>query len=254
MNSLKDKTILITGAATGIGKASTEVLSNAGARIIALYHKSEKEMFSLIDTIEKQKGIIRAIKADLSKTSQIESVFEKSVVPVIQEISLNSKIDVLVNNAGICERTSLLNFNTDIFERTMSVNFLAPLFLIKNSLRHFNSPGKIINISSQMAQKPDSKFIAYAASKASLDVLSNSLVKDLGKMNITINTISPGLIANDIAQGVNNPMVMEFLKKNTALRRAGTALDIAGIVKCLAGSETNWLTGQIIFADGGFNK
>jgi 3-oxoacyl-[acyl-carrier protein] reductase len=251
---LAGKIAFITGGAKGIGKAIALKLAEHGATIIIHYNTSLSDAESTVAEIREKGGRAFHVQSNFADHKNIEKMFNEDLDALLDTELNGSRLDVLVNNAGLCEKNELSALDFDTFFKMMSVNFFAPINVIKESLPRFNDNGRIINISSVMAKSPDRRYLLYGASKAALNNLTLALVNDFGKRGITINTISPGLIPTKIMKGFDSKLVRDFIAKNTALRRVGTAEDIANLVLLMSMDKSSWITGQVIEADGGYNK
>lgn len=252
--TLSGKTALVTGSAKGIGKSIALTLAKHGATVLVHCNTSLIEGENTVQEIKQLGAKAFLIQSNLNTEEDIKKLFKYQIDTILIENTLNPRIDILINNAGICEKSELSSINNDLFNKMMSVNFLAPLLMIKECYSRFNESARVINISSVMAKSPDKRYILYGASKAALNNASLSLVTELGKKSITINTVSPGLIPTNIMQGFDSITVRNYISKNTALQRVGTAIDIADIVLLIATEKSQWMTGQVVEADGGYNK
>lgn len=249
---LSKKTALVTGAGKGLGKVIAQEMASAGAQVILLYNRSAKEVEELAQSIKDNGGKAYTVQCDLADTSAVRAIFSNKIKPWLLEHSATGRLDILVNNAGVCERSNLFQFTEEQFDKNFSINLKSVLYLVRESVQVMNNNGRVINISSMMPEQPDDKYLLYALTKASIDVLTRTLVAELGKKGITINAVKPGPLPTDAVEGMNHPMVKDFIIKRTPMGRLGQPEDIAALVLFLASDPAQWITGQLIQAHGGF--
>jgi pteridine reductase len=238
---LKNKTVLITGAAKRIGATIAEQLHETGMNIIIHYNKSDKDALALTDKLNniRAKSAI-TIQADLEQQDAYSYLIDSA-------LSFNGKLDVLVNNASTFFPTPMSDTNEKQWHELINVNLKAPLFLSKlaaSSLKENN--GCIINIADIHAYKPLTNHTIYSVSKAGLIMLTQSLAKELAP-DVRVNAISPGAITwHDSIDERSKELILE----NTALKRTGEMHDISDAVLFLI-NDADYITGQILNVDGG---
>lgn len=241
---LSGKVVLITGASRGIGRAAALRAAENHAHVIINYNNSEEKATELLDLIHKNGLEASMIKADISSEEDIRNMFKS-----IKENY--SRLDVLVNNAGIMKNSLLMLSNTDLFNQTIDVN-LKGMFLCSryaaNIMRKQKS-GTIINISSIAGLNGDAGQTIYSASKAAVVGFTKSAAKELGMYNITVNAIAPGLIETDLIKEVK-PEIRDKMLSNTALGRLGTPEDIAKVILFLSSDLASYVNGEVIVVDG----
>ena len=239
------KTALITGASRGIGAKTAEVLAEIGYRVIINYNKSEESAKALLNKINTSNGEAHIIRADVSKESEVNDLFNK-----IKDICCG--VDLLVNNAGISHiglftDVSLKEYDK-IFDTNMKSVFMcsklaAPYMINKKS-------GKIINISSMWGITGASCEAVYSASKSAVIGFTKALAAELAPSGITVNCIAPGVIDTDMNKNLTKED-LESLKDEIPLGCLGKSEDIANVVKFLASPAADYITGQVINASGG---
>lgn len=249
---LKDKVCLVTGASRGIGRAIAITFGREGADVAVNYSRSREKAEEVVNEIIKfgRKAII--VKADVSNKEEVNEMVET----VIKEFG---KIDVLVNNAGITWKpTKILEGTKEEWEKVLGVNLLGTYYCIQAVAPHMikRRYGKIINISSLASIGTTfGEQVAYGPSKAAINILTKRLAYELGEYNICVNAIAPGLIKTEILSVGRSEEELEKLFNKiasvTALRRIGEPQDIANVALFLASDESNFITGQVIVADGG---
>lgn len=246
--SLKDKKALVTGGNTGIGLAMAKALARAGASIAITARNKEKNLRAL----EELKTInvnCHAYEFDLNDSSQIELLYSR--------ISGDcGGIDILINNAGIHRRNEAQNLSLEDFETVMRVNttsgFLLSKYFAQERIKKGKS-GNIIFTASLMSEASRPTTCAYTASKGAIRQMIKSLAVDWAKYNIRVNGIGPGYINTNLnAHLIADPEFDAWVKKRTPLGRWGEGDDFDGVVVFLASEAAKFITGQIIYVDGGF--
>ncbi|RZJ69180.1 SDR family oxidoreductase [Flavobacterium sp.] len=246
MSQLIDKSALVTGGSRGIGAAIVRKLAQQGANVAFTYLGAETQAVALISEIEALGRKTVAIKADSSDASAIESAVRKTV-------SEFGKLDILVNNAGVAIMAPLDDFTLEDFDKTFAVNVRAPFVAIKESAKHMQNGGRIINIGSINADRmPFANGGVYAMSKAAIQGLTRGLARDLGPMGITINNVQPGPVNTDM-NPQNGPFA-EVLKTYLSVGRYGKPEEIASMVAFLAGPDSGYINGSSLDIDGGFGN
>jgi len=249
---LKDKVSLVTGASRGIGRAIAMTLAREGSDVIVNYAKSKAKAGEVVSEILGMGRRAISIQADVMYKERVDEMVSK----VIREFG---KMDVLVNNAGIVWKPSkFLETSKEEWERVLGVNLLGTYYCIQASAPYMidRRYGKIINISSLAGI--GTTFLeqaAYGPSKAAVINLTKRLSYELGKYNINVNAIAPGLVRTEILSSGRSKAAVERsfkeIAKLAALRRVGEPQDIANVALFLASDESSFITGQVLVADGG---
>lgn len=243
---LKNKTALVTGASSGMGKAIAEALGVYGATVIVSSNDEDACKNVVIDF--RDKGINAfAISCDVSSKKEIDNL----IVEAVENIGT---IDILVSCVGIAPSGSFQEINADIFEKTMQVNLQSAIYLTKKVLPEMaaQKDGVIIYLASIAAVRGNKNIGLYGISKAGLVQLAKNLAVEYGPDNIRVNTISPGLIDTPFSKTLLSQTA--FMKKRlqmTPLRRVGQPEEIAGVALMLASKAGAFITGQNIIVDGG---
>jgi 3-oxoacyl-[acyl-carrier protein] reductase len=237
---LKDRAAIVTGAASGIGKATAQLFAEEGAKVLA------------IDLPDR----------GLSAAHANIAIFEKSVgdadaadTIVGEAVKRFGKLDIVMNNAGISSSTRIEELTEDIWQRTLNVNLSAQMRICQKAVPHLKqSPaGRIINVASVMAEGTDYGLAAYCASKAGVAGLTRTLALELGKFGITANYLEPGAVKTGMTSGLwdARPDVAEIWAKKAALRRLGQPIDLARAALFLASDDGGFVTGHGLVVDGG---
>lgn len=238
---LKNKISVITGAASGIGKAIANVFSREGAVVIALDINME-ELKKTTDIIRSKGLDAFAIKCDMLSLADINKT--------VKEIKDNfKKIDILVNNAGIFSKTPILEMTESEWDIVMNVNLKGPFFLSKEILRLMieKRSGKIINIASLAAKRGGTTSgVPYGASKAGLISVTKYLARFGAGYGINVNAVVPGFVDTGI-----NPRINDMIE-HIPIGRIARPEEIANVVLFLASDDSSYITGEMIDVDGGF--
>lgn len=245
---LLEKVAVITGGASGIGKASAYLLARKGARI-ALVDWDESSCSETVEVIKQQGGKAIALPADVSDSFQVEGIMQETVAQF-------GRLDILLNNAGI---NPYIGMTEEIirndWQKVLSINldgaFLCSKFAIPEMLK--NNGGSIINTSSVIGPVwGEGKSIGYATSKAGLVGLTKSMAFEYGPKGIRVNCICPGFIETPMSDAeFNNQQEKEDYAKRIPLKRPGSPEEVADLVAFLASEQASYITGSIIVIDGG---
>lgn len=244
---MKNKVILITGSSQGIGRAIALKFASLGGKIALNDIPSQEENLKKVkEEIEKLGGEAKYFLADVSKWEEVE----KMVAEIQKEFG---RLDVLVNNAGICLDKTLAKMTKEEWQKVIDVDLTGVFNCSKAALPLIiANQGKIINISSLVGQRGNFGQTNYAAAKAGIIGFTKALAKELGRFGVTVNAIAPGFIETKLTENLP-PEVKETVKKFTPLGRFGKPEEVANLVCFLASEEANFITGAVINIDGGLS-
>ena len=240
---MSKKTVLITGASRGIGKAILE--STNKEYFIVGTGTSESSVQSILENINSMNIEGDSFKLDLGDRDSIKELSSL----------LNSKEiypDILINNAGITRDNIMLRMQEDEWDDVIDVHLNGQYLLIKSFIKKMvkNRWGRIINISSTSAVLGNKGQANYAAAKAGIEAMSRSLARELGSRNINVNCVAPGFIETDMTKEISEGNE-DFLASQIPLGRLGKPNEIAEVVNFLASDKANYITGQTIHVNGG---
>jgi len=252
MATLQGKTVLVTGASRGIGRATASALANAGAHVLVHYGRSAQEAESLVAGIRSRGGRANAIRADLG-TPEGPTLLAKEVRSIVGE-----RLDVLVSNAGISKVGTIKDHTAEDFDNLFATNVRSPFFLVQQLLPVLGEGSNIIVISSLGARavvgKPgldNPSILAYAATKGALETLVKNWAAILGPQGVRVNAVAPGVIDTDMSNFTKTEVGREVTLGMQALKRIGKPEDVADVVAFLASDKARWITGASIPVDGG---
>ena len=252
MATLTNKTVLVTGASRGIGRATASALADAGAHVLVHYGRSAQEAESLVAGIHSKGGRADAIKADLG-TPDGAPLLAKEVRSIVGE-----RLDVLVSNAGITKAATIKDHTVEDFNNLFATNVRSPFFLVQQLLPILGEGSNIIMISSLGARavvgKPDldnASILAYAATKGAIETLVKNWAAILGPRGIRVNAVAPGVIDTGMSNFTKTEAGRDIVLGMQALKRIGQPEDIADVVAFLASDGARWITGASIPVDGG---
>ncbi|HEY8390712.1 MAG TPA: SDR family oxidoreductase [Clostridia bacterium] len=240
------KTVLITGASRGIGRATAILFAQKGYNVSINYNNSHQEAQELMKYMIKNGFNAVAFKADVSKKEQAKDL-------VSQTIEHFKSLDVIVNNAGIAQSKLFTDITEQDWDNMFDVNAKGIYFILHSALPYLISQksGKIINVSSIWGISGASCETHYSASKAAVIGLTKALAKELAPSNITVNCVCPGVIKTDMLNEYTDED-LKALSDRTPLNRLGTPEDIAKSIYFLASDDSDYITGQVLTVDGGF--
>ena len=243
---MEKRTVLVTGASRGIGKAIATLFAENNYNVLINYNKSEEEAMDLYNSLKSKGHSVDVYKADVSKKEEVNMMINYC-------IGKFEKIDVLINNAGISKTNLFTDISYEEWDEVMATNLNGVFYTTKKALQYMipEMSGKIINISSIWGMVGGSFEVHYSASKAAVIGMTKALAKELGPSNIQVNCIAPGVIQTDMLNNVSQE-TLEMLREETPLMKLGTVEDIAHTALFLASENSNFITGQVISPNGGF--
>ncbi len=247
MISLEGRTALITGGSRGIGRAAALLFSAAGCDVAFNYQCHEQAALEVKRDIEKKGRRCLAYKAEISQEQEVRELVEDI-------IRSWTRIDVLVNNAGIWTYGEMGNMDQSVWKKTMDVN-LDSVFYFTNAIVPYmqkQNRGWIINVASTAAVRGEAFHSHYAASKGALLALTKSLAVELAPFNIRVNCVAPGWVETDMCADVfSDPAFKEQVRQSIPLKRIPQPEDIAGPILFLASDLARHITGAVINVNGG---
>jgi 3-oxoacyl-[acyl-carrier protein] reductase len=238
------KVAIVTGASRGIGAAVAERLARDGFTVVINYSGNAAAAEALARKLEDKGGRALTAKADVSDPRAVHGMFDAA------EAAFGG-IDVLVNNAGIMQLSSIAGTDDATFERLIHVNLKGTFNTLREAARRLRHGGRIINFSSSVVGLLQPTYGVYAGTKAAVEAMTGVLAKELRGRNITVNAVAPGPTATDLFLNGKPQEVVDRFAKLAPLERLGQPADIAAAVAFLAGPDGAWINGQTLRANGG---
>jgi len=245
---LTGQVALITGASSGIGRATAEALARAGVRVGVNYHKNQKGAAQAVETIQAAGGEGLAIHADVTQGDDV-----RTMVAAIRKKW--GRLDVLVNNAGdLLARRTLADMTEEYWDQIMDLNLKSAFLCVQAVWKEMaaRKSGCIINVSSIAGRNGGGLgAAAYAAAKGGLLTYTKGLAKELAPHGVRVNGIAPGVIATPYHERYSPPELMQKFVATIPLGRAGTSEEIADVIVFLASPAARYITGETVEVNGG---
>jgi len=245
MALLENKVALVTGGSRGLGRAIALALAGVGADVAIVYRSSATEAQQVVDAIVEKGHKGMSFQGDVGNASRV-----KEIVDLVA--GQWGHLDILVNNAGITRDGLLMRMGEQDWDDVITTNLKSVFNFSKAAIRPMMSQrsGKIINITSVVGIMGNAGQTNYTASKAGIIGFTKSLAKELGSRNIQVNAVAPGFIETDMTAKLSEEQ-WKALTDKIPLRRTAKPEEIAGVVRFLASSDSDYMTGQVICVDGG---
>lgn len=243
MTALSEQVAIVTGASRGIGRATALALAATGVKVVVNYAQSRAAADAVVQAIQQDGGTAIAIKADVSKSEEVETLIQQT-----QEQW--GRVDILVNNAGITRDTLLLRMKLEDWQAVIDLN-LTGVFLttkVVSKLMLKQKSGRIINITSVAGLMGNPGQANYSAAKAGVIGFTKTVAKEFASRGVTVNAVAPGFIATDMTHDLKADEILKFIP----LARYGQPEEVAGMIRFLAiDPAAAYITGQVFNVDGG---
>ncbi len=245
--SLEGRVALVTGGSRGIGRAIACELARAGASVVFTYVANPAAAAETEKAIVEAGGKGRAVRCDVSDHDAVEAL----VAAIVQE---HDRLDIAVNNAGVTRDQLILRMKPEDFDAVIATNLRGAWSVCRAVVRPMmkRRAGRIINLSSVVAEMGNPGQTNYAASKGGVEALTRSLAREIGSRSITVNAVAPGFIDTDMTRELSDE-VRNALTERIPLGRLGTAADVAAVVRFLSSDAAGYITGQVIHVNGGLD-
>lgn len=240
-----NRTVLITGAARGIGAACAEKFALLGDNVVLNYRSSQEEAKTLSDALAHNGAKVLCVRADVTRSNEVDTLFAEAEQAF-------GHVDILVNNAGIAQIKMLCDVSKEEWQRIFSVNTEAAFLCAKRAMPAMISQkwGRIINVSSMWGICGASCEVPYSASKAALIGFTKALAKELAPSGITVNALAPGFIDTPMNRHLSPDEVRAFVEE-IPVSRVGKPFEVAHAAAFLAHEDSGYITGQVLAVDGG---
>ncbi len=244
---LTGRVALVTGGNKGLGKAMARGFAEAGADVI-IASRNESELKSALEEILAGTGRRGAyFVADVSDRSEIKKLADRA-------LSKMGKVDILVNNAGMNAPQAIDAISDETWDRVLEVNLSSVMALTRELVPQMKERkwGRVVHISSIMAQVSKEKRNVYSATKAALIGMARASALDLGPFGVTVNCLAPGPFLTDMPMSVLSDAEKQIFAERTALNRWGQPRELVGPALMLCSDAGSYVTGQVLFVDGGY--
>src|SRR5437868_12735572 len=236
---LNGKVAVVTGASKGIGAGIAKQLAAEGAAVVVNYASSKSDADKVVDEITKKGGKAVAAQGNVAKKAEVQKLFAAAEKAF-------GKIDILVNNAGVYQWDPLEAMTEDEFHREFNTNVLGLILATQEALKHFNSEGgSVINIGSLASSLTPPTAVVYNATKGAVAAITRTLAKELGPINLRVNSINPGMVITEgaVAGGYTEGDMRKTFESQRPLGRIGQSDDIASAAVFFASDDSEWITG-----------
>ena len=247
VGELAGRVALVTGGSRGIGRAIALELARAGAEVVFTYVSNPDAARETEKAIAELGGKGRAALCDVADHAAVEELVEG----VVRE---HGRIDIAVNNAGIARDQLILRMKPEDFDAVIATNLRGAWSVCRAVTKPMlkRRAGRIINLSSVVAEMGNAGQSNYAASKGGVEALTRSLAREIGSRGITVNAVAPGFIDTDMTRDLPED-AKRALVERIPLGRLGSASDVASVVRFLASDAAGYVTGQVIHVNGGLD-
>lgn len=245
MFGLDGKVALVTGASRGIGRATAQALARQGAKVIVNFVSDEAKAKELVETTIAEGHQAECMRFDVADSAAVDTA-------VADVINRHGKLDIMVANAGIALDNLVLRAKDEDFDRMMAVNVRGAMACARAALTSMirGRGGRVVFVSSVIAEMGNAGQAGYAATKAALLGLTKTLAREYGARGVTVNAVAPGFIDTDMTARIDEA-ARKRIAEQVPLGRIGTAADVAGAVVFLCSDEASYITGQVLRVNGG---
>jgi len=249
VGKLDSKTALVTGSSRGIGRAIAERMGREGALVAVHYATNRDGAEQTVGAITDAGGRAFPVQAELGVAGDVDTLFER-LQAGLKEHGGSTELNIVVNNAGVMGGVPPEEVTPEAFDRLVAVNAKAPLFIVQRALTMMPDGGRIINISSGLTRVANPQEVAYAMTKAAIEMISLHYARHLGSRRITVNSVAPG-ITNNGSPLFDIPEAVEQMSQLNAFGQVADPTDVGDVVAFLASDDARWITGAFIDASGG---
>ena len=241
----KRRVALVTGSSRGIGRAIALRLAQGGASVAINYRAREDEAAKAVEAVTREGGRAVAVQADITRSEDVERMF-------LETTNALGDVDILVNNAGIIKDSLIIRMSESDWDSVIDLDLRATFLCTRLAVRSMLRArwGRVINIGSVIGLRGNSGQANYAAAKAGVVGLTQSVAREVASRNITVNYVAPGYVETDIVEDLNEDLKQRILSR-VPVGRFGRPEEIADMVAFLASENAAYITSQVIAVDGG---
>jgi NAD(P)-dependent dehydrogenase (short-subunit alcohol dehydrogenase family) len=246
---MKDNVAVITGASSGIGRASALAFTAAGWHVVAV-GRNENELINLLGETRDLEGTLKIHMADVTETTQVDRLVSETA----QQFG---RIDALVNAAGIIMTGSVETTTLDDWDKMLNINLRSVFYIMQKCVPHLeDTKGNIVNVSSVTGLRAFPGVLAYCVSKAAVDQLTRCTALELAPKGIRVNAVNPGVVVTNLhkrggMEEADYEKFLEHAKDTHPLGRPGEPDEVADLIYFLASEKAGWITGTTYSIDGG---
>ncbi len=240
-----NRVVLISGGSRGLGLATVRALLEADYQVVTFSRKESPELTELINELPGRLVFFKADLADQKSLRKVVRQTEKEVGP----------IQALVNNAAISINSLMVQQSDEDIDSLIDINLRGTIALTRSVVRGMliRRYGRIVNVSSIVSMRGYKGVAVYSATKAAIDGMTRSLARELGRRNITVNSVAPGYMETELVSHLEKGQ-LDSVSRRTPLGRLGKPEDIVGAIRFLLSNEASFLTGQTLVIDGGLTS
>lgn len=244
---LAGKVAIITGSARNMGRAFAEALARLGADITVHYHgatsQSDAEETARLVHVQGRRALV--IGGNLADLATVKRLFDET-------LSAFGRVDIVVNNAGVVIKKPFMDISEEDFDRSFNINAKAAFFVMQEAARRIADHGRIINMGTTILGATIPFYSVYAGAKAALEDFTRSLAKEIGQRGVTVNVVAPGPIDTTFYHGAETPESVARATQASVAGRLGHVEDIVPLIEFLASPQSQWITAQTLFINGGY--
>ncbi|MFC6634204.1 SDR family oxidoreductase [Microbulbifer taiwanensis] len=238
-------TAIVTGASRGIGAAIAASLATDGYAVIVNYAGSADAAAAVVADIEAAGGRAAAVQGDVARSADVTRLFDEAEQRF-------GPVGVLVNNAGRAVRKTFAEFSDEDYAAVMDTNLKGVFLTLREAAKRLADGGRVVNVTASFQGAPIPGYGPYAASKMAIEKLTEVAAKELGPSGIRVNAVRPGPTNTDLFNTGKSKEVVEMFAGQHILGRIGEPEDVARVVSFLVSAKADWVTGQVVGANGGY--